>query len=177
MRYPLKPHPHSKGQSVALLTVEAIRAKSGELSLHYALSGDTAALLIPPKAAATRTDNLWHHTCFEVFVASGKDTAYREFNLSPSTEWAAYQFTSYRKGMANNEHVPAPQIECVVKPDILELHANLVPDLPRDEPWRLAVSVVIEEKNGNKSWWALTHPQPKPDFHNPDSFTLILPSP
>jgi hypothetical protein len=46
--------------------------------------------------------------------------------------------------------------------------------LPRDASWRLALSAVIEETNGNKSYWALAHPSGKPDFHHKDGFAYEL---
>ena len=41
----------------------------------------------------------------------------------------------------------------------------------------LAVSAVIEETDGTKSFWALRHPPGPPDFHHPDCFALTLPAP
>ena len=41
----------------------------------------------------------------------------------------------------------------------------------------LAFSAVIEETGGTKSYWALTHPPGKPDFHHPTCFTATLPAP
>ena len=39
---------------------------------------------------------------------------------------------------------------------------------------KLALSAVIEELDGTKSYWALAHPPGKPDFHHPDCFALTL---
>jgi hypothetical protein len=47
--------------------------------------------------------------------------------------------------------------------------------LPRDAPWRLGLSAVIEETSGRKSYWALAHPPGKPDFHHADCFAYELP--
>lgn len=174
MRHALKNHASTPTEAVALLTVDVTRQKNGRLSLHYAVSGEIGAILIPPERTPARTDNLWKHTCFEVFIASGTAQAYREFNFSPSTEWAAYQFTSYRKSAGDLELVEAPKITGAAKAELLELRAEIETGLNDAERWRVAVSAVIEEINGTKSFWALTHPQPKPDFHHPDSFTLHL---
>jgi hypothetical protein len=40
----------------------------------------------------------------------------------------------------------------------------------------LNVTAVIEEMNGQKSYWALAHPAAKPDFHNANGFVLELPT-
>ncbi len=42
---------------------------------------------------------------------------------------------------------------------------------------QLALSAVIEDKQGVLSYWALTHPPGKPDFHHPDAFVLELERP
>ncbi len=41
-----------------------------------------------------------------------------------------------------------------------------------DPDWRLALSAVIEEVRGRLSYWALTHPTEKPDFHHEAGFLV-----
>ena len=41
--------------------------------------------------------------------------------------------------------------------------------------WRLGLAAVIEETDGNRSYWALAHPPGDPDFHHSDCFALALP--
>ncbi len=41
-----------------------------------------------------------------------------------------------------------------------------------DSDWRLALSAVIEEVRGRLSYWALTHPSQKPDFHHEAGFLV-----
>ena len=43
-----------------------------------------------------------------------------------------------------------------------------------DQRWQLGLSAVLEEVDGTKSYWALTHPGDKPDFHHPDCFAAKL---
>jgi hypothetical protein len=40
------------------------------------------------------------------------------------------------------------------------------------QPLQLALSTVIEDARGTLSYWALTHPPGKPDFHHRDAFVL-----
>ena len=42
---------------------------------------------------------------------------------------------------------------------------------------KIALSAVIEETDGTKSYWALRHPPGAPDFHHPDCFALTLEAP
>lgn len=41
----------------------------------------------------------------------------------------------------------------------------------------IALSAVIEETGGHKSYWALAHPPGQPDFHHPTCFAATLPAP
>ena len=170
MRVKLKPHPDTPSGAVGAVEVEAGLESTGRLRLRYLVSGEVAALAFPKAAAPERTDGLWKHTCFEAFVVRGG--GYREFNFSPSTEWAAYDFDAYRAGMCN-ANVPAPRI--VGKRDSMQYELHVTCDLPDAGPWQVALAAVIEEKYGAMSYWALAHPPGKPDFHHADGFVLELP--
>ena len=150
------------------------RFAPGRMSLRYRLNGPISVLAIPPARDFARRDNLWQHTCFEAFIAT--EAGYLEFNLSPSTEWAAYRFAAYREGMAELDVEP-PRIRVTRGEHALELRAELA--LPEGlTPTRLGLSAVIEETDGTKSYWALRHPPgEKPDFHHPDCFAIELPAP
>lgn len=173
MHKDLAPHPDATSNTISRLRVEVIRPRTGLLELTYLVTGNIDAIRWPEKVAPDRTDGLWHHTCFEAFIRPAPGTAYRELNFSPSTAWAAYDFTNTREGMANAAIAP-PVIEARATRDAYTLKATFEPDLPAGL-WRLALTTVIEETNGRKSYWALTHPAPKPEFHHPDGFTLELP--
>jgi len=60
-------------------------------------------------------------------------------------------------------------------PDCYRL--RIEPGIFPDRGSKLALSAVIEEIDGTKSYWALAHPPGKPDFHHPDCFTLTLGAP
>ena len=174
MRVSLKPFPGSSCEAVTALTVDIARSSS-RLTLRYGVSGSIGGLLLPPATAPKPADNLWQHTCFEVFVASAGAPAYYEFNFSPSSEWAAYGFIGYREGMRNLE-IAAPLIEARSAANSYELSAALdVASLPKGA-WRVGLSAVIEQASGRKTYWALAHPSAKPDFHQADSFILELPA-
>lgn len=166
-------HPASACPPVEMC--QAIVAQTGPVSLRveYSLSGGVSALDIPALAPPARQDNLWQTTCFELFLAL-EGSAYAEFNFSPSTCWAAYLFDAYRSGMRPAQGIrpviaverSGNRLDVAVELDL----APLVPDLNR----ALGLSAVIEEQDGGKSWWALTHPSEKPDFHLRDCFALQL---
>jgi hypothetical protein len=176
MRLALQRHPDTPCAAATHIGVEVARPRAGSLALSYVVTGTIADLRLPPVAAPTRTDELWRHTCFETFIRAVPGEAYYEFNLAPSTQWAAYRFDSYRSGMHVAAEFAAPRIEVQSDPARYTLQAVLTLDaLLHDGQWRLALSAVIEETNGRKSYWALAHPPGKPDFHHADGFAYELP--
>jgi hypothetical protein len=168
MRQSLIRHPDFPSAAVTAIDVEIERPPNG-LTLRY--------IMALPK----RTDELWHHTCFEAFVCPEPGAAYLEFNLAPSTQWAAYRFSGYRAGMADVKEFTLSQIDVQSDASSYELQVSLdltpIADFPVDAMWRLALSTVIEETSGAMSFWALRHPPGKPDFHHSDCFALELPAP
>lgn len=169
MNATLIPHPTTATGPIDRVRVEMAR-EGGRLWLRFTAEGDVDRVRWPRTVEAERTDELWRHTCFEVFVRSPE--GYREFNLSPSAAWASYGFDGYRTGMRAAEEVAK------VEPldgaaDQVALEARI--ELPVGAS-ALGLSAVIEDIDGGISYWALAHPSAKPDFHHPDSFTLVLPA-
>lgn len=180
MRQVLKLHPESPCAAVTAIAAEATRPRAGLLVLRYVLTGSVSDLRLPPPTAPIRADELWRHTCFEAFVSAPNRDGYLEFNLAPSSQWAAYRFTGYRQGMAPVEGLPTPGIEMKSTGEGFELHATLnlerAADLPADASWRLGLSAVIEAADGAISYWALAHPPGRADFHHSDCFAAELPA-
>jgi hypothetical protein len=107
---------------------------------------------------------------------------YFEFNFSPSSQWATYRFEGYRRGVTSLHPAPPPRVICRRRGNELDadidIHLGAFPELARDalkgREARLAVSAVIENEQGQISYWALAHPPGKPDFHHRDGFALAL---
>lgn len=167
----LHPHPTTPCSAVHGLTVQVARLAEGGLRLQYTLHGDIAQVRIPAPKPPAFADGLWQHTCFEAFIAVKGDNAYREFNFSPSGQWAAYAFSDYRQPMPW-EQPAMPLLEMVVTDNNLLLTATLLPTaLPAAAPLQLACTAVIELSDGSKSYWALIHPSAHPDFHRRNGLT------
>jgi hypothetical protein len=167
---------HPQTPSGVILDIDAVVGThpGDSLTLEFVLKCDLSRLRIPETRSPRRADNLWAHTCFEVFVMAEGNPGYREFNFSPSGEWAVYDFRDYRDG----EELPIeldPEIAVRRGSDQLELDAKICHDfLPRVRLLRLGLSAVVEDAGGVLSYWALHHPAGKPDFHHPDAFALQL---
>jgi hypothetical protein len=171
MRLSLSPHPDTPSAAIQALEVEVGRLDPDALSLTYRLRGDIARVRLASPAAPARTDALWRTTCFEAFLKPEGGEGYLELNFAPSSQWAAYVFTGYREGMAPLD-VPAPSIVLTADADVLELVVT-VRGLPPG-PCRLALSAVIEEAGGAKSYWALAHRAERADFHADVGFAALL---
>ncbi len=180
MQQPLRLHPDSRCVAATRIDVEVARPRAGRLLLRYVVSGKIADLRLPPVVAAKRADGLWRHTCFEAFVRPASGPVYYEFNLAPSTQWAAYRFDDYRAGTSIVREIGPPRIESRSDGGSYTLLASLnlerVPDLAGDTAWHLGLASVIEDTGGRISHWALAHPPGKADFHHSDCFALELPA-
>jgi hypothetical protein len=156
---------------VARIEVEMVREAPNLLTLVYSIVGDLGGVSFPPGQASVRTDELWKHTCFEVFLGAGQ--GYYEYNFSPSSQWAAYRFDSHRAGMRDAPSA-GPSIAWHADDGVGVLSVTL--RLPTHATGQLGLSAIIEDTNGNRSFWALAHPAGPPDFHHAACFAAELPS-
>lgn len=148
------------------------------LAVHYALTGDIEEVMLPRISATPgRKDELWKTTCFEFFLALKAQSHYWEFNLSPSGDWNVYRMEAYRK-VGFGVEPGISQLPFMTRKEssgyFLDLSVDLAPILERQQELEMAVTAVIQLKNGNETYWALTHPASQPDFHLRQSFILAL---
>lgn len=175
---PLFCHPAASVPAVAALEIRVGRCHDGGLSLAYRLAAPLARLRLPGPASGF-ADGLWRHTCFELFAAIPGNPAYREFNFSPSGQWAAYGFGGYRQPDPDFQPAAVPVLAVRRLAEGLELEARVPAALlPTPESaLELGLSAVVEGADGSLGYWALAHPGPRPDFHRRDAFILELAAP
>jgi hypothetical protein len=169
-------HPDTPTDAVRAMRASVRANPPAGIAVSYVLEGDLGRLRVPAPRPPRAADRLWQHTCCEIFIARQGDAAYREYNFSPSGEWAAYAFERYR-ARRNSGTLPPPLISVRSLGGALELDAAIELDAlapAHGAPLALALAAVIEDKEGKLSYWALRHPPGKPDFHHPDSFALEL---
>ena len=175
----LYPHP-------AQIPAIAIQVKAGVVHSDDALifsyqcshqSDDDMGVLLPAPAVPTACDHLWQHTCCEAFIGAKDADAYLEFNFSPSGCWAVYRFDAYRVRDESYVCQYEPNIELRQMPDGFELTAKISSDvLPQAASWLVGLTAVIETTDKQKTYWALRHDAPQPDFHLRSQFLLSLSS-
>jgi hypothetical protein len=174
----LRPHPAGGESPVTSIEVSLRRSPAAVLAVTYRIHGDLASVRTPQPRAPRVVEGLWQHTCCELFLRVERTGAYHELNLSPSGEWAAYVFDRYREGRLLTDEALDPQVRSSTGSAVLELSATVaLAGLSRSYAQArlaLAVSTVIEARDGSRSYWALAHPAPEPDFHHPDAFALAI---
>lgn len=141
---------------------------------------EPAQLLLPAAQRPSAADGLWQHSCCEVFLALPGETAYREYNFSPSGQWAAYAFRAERE---RSEFTPdaVPASSFARHAQGFTLRALIPPELlPPDhagQALQVGLATVLERRDQRLEYWAAHHPAPRPDFHHRASFCLLLPAP
>ena len=175
-------HPATPAPVVRSLEARISAKPDGSIDLSYCLRGDIIRLRVPEDLAPERVDQLWEHTCFEAFISVRGETGYREFNFSPSGQWAAYAFKDYRQPDEELPKIETPRIVARRFAGRLEVDVTLpplaLPLNPAKTPWEIGLSAVVEEADtvdGSHSYWALHHPCNRPDFHHRNAFALIWP--
>jgi hypothetical protein len=142
-------------------------------NIWFGVSAPAERFVIPKLSEPWRADELWKTTCFEAFLRPAGEASYREWNFAPAGNWAACDFTSRREGMARAEVEQPPYIRMEDNFTWWTVGATIAVDAKQN--WELGLSAVLEEKDGTKSYWALAHGLPQPDFHDPDCFVARLP--
>ena len=169
-------HPQTPSRWARSVQARLSKADGG-LAITYTIEGELSRLCLPAQCAPGRVDGLWQHTCFEAFISVKAARVYHELNFSPSGQWAAYAFESYRDG-APLSLDPPPKIKSRILGNRLELDTlidrSCLPPTTAETGFLFGLSAVIEEDDGVLSYWALRHPSARPDFHHPDSFILEL---
>lgn len=132
---------------------------------------------------------LWHASCFEVFIRPNQGESYVEFNLSPEGHWNAFEFQSYRSPKQDNKEKLK---EVIIENPPMMATTGVARE---DTPWRLdaqidlkgldpqylqrgnrmiGVSAVLIDMMGQPHYFALSHPATKADFHHPQGHILRL---
>ena len=153
------------------------RPNAETIQIHYQLSGDLNAVVIPQRLnPPVRRDELWTTTCLELFIGAKESTPYWEFNLSPNGDWNIYRLSAYRsnltpdlayQNLASAIHSKASQFE-------LNVVCPIPADLKTSPKLDVAICAVIQFKQGPISYWALNHGGAEADFHRRDGFVLSL---
>ncbi len=119
-----------------------------------------------------REDELWKHTCFEAFLNPLGLEIYYELNFSLKPAWNLYRFERYRfpqpPPVNSDFEIQSFNWDSIENKLKVELKNKT-----KYKKFKIGLTAVLEEKNGNKNYCALEHLGSQPDFHSQDSFTII----
>jgi hypothetical protein len=171
-------HPAARPRA-DLQVAAGVRLDSAGLRLSYLVRGDVAALALPePASRPGRRDRLWQHTCFEAFVGAADGDGYLELNLGPSGDWALWAFDGYRAGMRAAATSAPPRLRVLRGARELRCDALVAADVLHGflgaPPHPAGLTVVLEERCGVTSLFALRHPAERPDFHDRAGWTATV---
>jgi hypothetical protein len=175
----LQPHPRQAPMAgVAIAAGAMIDETGGPLSFWFRLVAPAGQIRLPAPVTPRRADGLWRHTCFEVFAAAAGERAYREFNFSPSGEWAAYAFADYRTDMRALNGAAAVAARWSSAAGWLRLAGvvpgDWLPGVAAGAQLQLGFTAVIEDASGHLGYWAVHHAGVQPDFHRRESFVVAM---
>ena len=151
----------------------------GALQATYAIHGLNLDLRVPTPHFPAPADALWRTTCCELFIGAPDRPNYREFNFSPSGQWAVHDFHDTREQAPTIAACPPPDIQTRREEDLLRLDVTLAKMAlhavaPGSGSLCIALTVILEANDGSIAHWALAHPPGRPDFHHPTGFALSL---
>lgn len=175
--FTLVPHGDYPSNAIRSIEVEASRGDRGRLELEYRVAGAIDRVRWPEWKGVEPADRLWEHSCFEAFVGRLGEPSYAEVNFTTSGQWAAYCFSDYRHGMQPIDDVLVGGGRTFGEGELQVRRTVDLPDWADAGDWRVGVSAVIETLDGEISYWALAHPEGRPDFHHEVCFAARLAAP
>ena len=158
------------------ITVDLSR-RSNTVELFYSIRGPIKEIVVPaPVETPLRKGGLWEETCLEFFLAPKDSLPYWEVNLSPSSHWNVYRFSAYRKGMREEAAFTSLpfRVERGKGSFLLDVELPLDGIISPETPLEMGISAVIKPRSNQVTYWALSHPGQKPDFHRRESFIATM---
>ncbi|MBD0386303.1 MAG: DOMON-like domain-containing protein [Nostoc sp. C3-bin3] len=177
--------PFLSTKSLPNLKIAGNIARNGnKFTIRYMLEGDLKEIALakptggiaPLSNIPSRKHELWRDTCFEFFVGIKDSTRYWEFNLSLAGHWNVYRFDGYRQGMQKEtafENLPF-NVQNQADGLILVLDVDLDKIILAEQAIEVGITTVIKHRNGEVTYWALTHQGAEANFHLRDSFIIDL---
>ncbi|MBC7429050.1 MAG: hypothetical protein H7336_10590 [Bacteriovorax sp.] len=161
------------------ITIESeLNTNNESVFISYRLTGDLGSIDMGPETPKhARVLKLWEKTCFELFM-KGPGETYMEFNFSLCFEWNCFLFEKLRGPIVEYKKIDLLKFDILLSNDvvhaIIEIDKKKFPDSFFKEKLLVGITSVIKEEDGRFSYWALSHKDIKPNFHDPRSFVGFL---
>jgi hypothetical protein len=171
--------PFTRDLQLPQLAIDGQIDRRGNIfSIAYNLRGDLDTVVLPPPLVTpSRKFELWEATCFELFLGVPGEPNYWEVNLAPTGDWNIFALDGYRQGLRNE--LAFASMPMVIDRQLNSFQLGLELDLSQiissTQPIEVAITTVIQPRQGELSYWAITHCGKVADFHLRDSFTMLMP--
>lgn len=160
MKIDLLPLPHTSDFTVSA----ELNANNNSSLLKITLTGDISEVSL----SESDHEELWRHTCFELFIRDRHGEGYEEINCSPGGRFSRTYLSSYRNVHSVREFHTAPDIICSRQGDSCEYAICFAGiDIVQGE---IAVAVITADDRGTRRFWGMNHRGDIPDFHHDDNF-------
>lgn len=162
--------PYKKEGAPHITFSSELNTSEEAIYISYKLQGELAALDLgtgTPKHA--RVIKLWEKSCFELFIKNAHDS-YMEFNFSPDFEWNAFYFAKKGDALAEYARMDKVDFDILLSLDVFHLIVKIdKKKFPLDffqGPLKVGITSVIKNKQSELSYWALSHCDTRPNFHD-----------
>ena len=161
------------------ITIETeLNTTESSVFISYKVSGELAGIdLGHGEPNHSRVIKLWEKTCFELFLKT-KEDSYIEFNFSPEFEWNCFYFQKKGDTLVEYARYDSVKTDILLSLDvfhlIVELDKSKFPDGFFHGQVNAGITSVIKEKNGKITYWALSHHDTRPNFHDFRSFNGVV---
>lgn len=142
--------------------------------ISFLLQGDLLPINLGiPSPRKERTIKLWENSCFELFIKNSRNE-YLEFNFSPRFEWNCFYFQKKGDPLQEWIKMQRPETDILLSLEkfflVAEIKKEYFPENFLSSNMSMGISSVLKLKNGELTYWALSHEDSKPNFHHFDSF-------
>ena len=169
--YTLKNHYNIDEQTTVKAIIELYDDK---LTLEYQILGDLSHYHFPKQTKQERANELWLDTTFELFIAPTNSDEYWEINISPSTQWNVYHFTSYKEGMKESNIISQPTIKTDEYHNEYRLtFESSVPKEYFDQASHINLCVILLDQKGVRHFYSIKRREGSPNFHDRDYFMTL----
>lgn len=172
-KFSLLPYDSTTAPEIVIET--ELNTNQDSLFISYKMTGDLASIDLGSETPNhSRVIKLWEKSCFELFIKNQKDS-YVEFNFSPEFEWNAFYFAKKGDALAEYARIDSVKIDILLSLEVFHLIVQIdkkkFPDGFFDgNELSAGITSVVKQKNGSLSYWALSHEDTRPNFHDFRSF-------
>ena len=145
----------------------SLEIEEKNVKLEFIIRGNLEEYIFAQSATKQRANELWKHTCFELFFGDKKRASYIEINISPSTAWNIYQFHHHRVFDKEEASLFHPLIKTLkIEDEYRLLFEHKFDKIPLDKELIFNLAVILLDKNKKRYFYTIKKKNEEVDFHD-----------